>query len=315
MYLIIATFLLFQITFASTADSRPLIKSHAEGGDGGSSFDDLKSMPGNASIVGVRSINITSLYQVDILQVTYLLSNGALYTAPPRGNISIFVPDTINFARGEYIEKIEGKTDGKQVDQLTITIYNPKNYQRRVYGPFGKTGTQNFSFAGHMIGFHGSSGNIINNIGVYVLKHVHQKIAFVGEGGNRFDDNPDSFFPPVIKLTKLFIYHGDSVDSIQAEYQLLGGSTVLGKKHGGDGGTLSIVCITPGEHIVGLKCKSRGDFVDQITIFTAKRDNGTITHYGPFGKYGGDSYYIYGNILALIGKEGDYMDGIGAYYF
>lgn len=324
--LVITWFLCFEIAIAiatshqplkqSLTNGRPFIKSRGEGGYGGSPFDDFNITVGNATIVGVHSINISSerQIQIDSFQVTYLLSSGGLYTAPRHGKTTT-PPLTITLARDEYIEKIEGKTNGDYVDQLTITILDAKQYQRRVHGPYGKTGMYPFSFEGYIVGFFGSSGSVLDNLGVHLLTPTKTKIAFTSEGGENFDDNPDLLFPPVIRISKLFVHHGDSVDSIQAEYQLLGGGKILAKKHGGDGGGLSIVSLDAGESIIGLECKTRGLLIDQLT-FTTRKENGTIVHYGPFGKYGTDTFSLSGNVIGLIGTENNYcLKGIGAYYF
>ena len=105
--------------------TRPLIKSPIQGGPNGTAFDDLEDFHLTPSkIVGVRHINISSGDQVDSIQVTYVLSNGSLFQAPRRGNIS-HPPVNITLDPEEFITKIEGKTNGGLVDQLTITTRGP----------------------------------------------------------------------------------------------------------------------------------------------------------------------------------------------
>lgn len=146
------------------------------------------------------------------------------------------------------------------------------------------------------------------------MKPLQKKVAFSSSGGSNFDENPELFFPPVGKVTKLVIYHGDSVVSIQAEYQLLDGTKLLGKKYGGDSGDLSVVDLSSGERITGIDCKTDGYSIDQITISTTKED-GTTTSYGPFGKLGSQSVSVNGNTVGFFGREGELLYGFGIYFY
>lgn len=326
MWLSIVTFLCFNSIIATAtrqklliknaSDTRPLIKSVGQGGSEGTAFDDLNSTM--KTIVGVRSINFTIDYNRYLFQISYALAGGGQYATPIRkfGALNQIVTN-ITVAPDEYIQKIEGGTDGIYVNQLTFTVVKPSEYERRVFLPIGDgTGGYDFTFEGYIVGFYGFLGAVYwNQIGVYFLPPLQKKLAFTGQGGDSsFDENPDSFVPAAVKITKLLIHHGSSIDSIQVEYQLYGGGKRLGMKHGGNGGDLSIISLDPGEKIVGLDGKTGGNSIDQLT-FTAERVDGTLVQYGPFGKLGDKPFSAHGNILGFYGRQGDLIIGIGIYFY
>lgn len=287
--------------------TRPLLKLLSQGGPDGTLFDDLEY--NGDSVVKINSIAIGSLYQVDYMQVSYLLLDGSLYTAPEHGD-GIFTPDTITLDENEYLEKLKGKTNGECVNQLTFYTYNPQTGERRVYGPYGTTklnATQDFIREGHIVGFHGSVGKtILSNIGVYMLAPVQKSPAFgYMSRGSNFSDDPDGSFPPAVRISRLYIHHGLKLDAIQADYQLLDGSIRYGPKHGGSGGNLTLLTFehTSGEHIIGMKGMIyNGTYrkLAQISFVTMDK-YGSVKTYGPFGDSGDDSFSFSGNIVGLAG--------------
>jgi len=55
-----------------------------------------------------------------------------------------------------------------------------------------------------------------------------------------------------------------------------------------------------------------GSHVDQLTMIVSR--TGRPHHvYGPFGGNGGSPLYIIGNIVALSGRSGNYVDALGVY--
>lgn len=82
------------------------------------------------------------------------LQEGIIISHPPVN--TTLVPE-------EFITKIEGKTNGGLVDQLTITTRGP-DYEVKVYRPFGKTGNLSFMFEGHMVALYGRSSNMLDRI-------------------------------------------------------------------------------------------------------------------------------------------------------
>ena len=131
--------------------TREPTKSPGYGGVNGTAFDDLSF---EDYIVGVHPMALS------------------LYMAPIHGKIGD-APINITLDSNEYVSKIEGKIYNHSQDvligQLTITTLGPE-YVHKIYGPFGRIGVQNFSEEGYIFGFHGRSGDALDNIGVYSLE-------------------------------------------------------------------------------------------------------------------------------------------------
>ena len=304
---------------------RPLIKSQGQGGPDGRHFDDLKSRIGRkASVVSVHSIKMTIDYRqgVQAIQATYLLSNGRFHTAPRHGkNSSTTYTVTVTLGADEYIEKVEGYTNGAFILQLMITTMRAENGTRQMYGPYGQPAIPNFTFEGYIVGFHGRSDTALNNIGVYTLTPLKKRIVYAGPlpDGGRLDEDPDLFFPPAVKMSKLYINHGITLNSLQVEYQLLDGSRLLGKKYSGaldSYGNLTIIDIGDREQIIGVECKMETyyNYIDQIT-FISRKGNGHVVIYGPFGRLGKKSFSVHGSIVGFFGEASNIINGIGVYYY
>lgn len=288
------------------------MKSEAWGGVDGTPFDDVVNSSVGL-IAGVRILNISfDEKQVGSIEIMYLLSNGSYYQGPRHGDPLSPPGVRIVLNEDEYIENVEGQTDGNVINQLTFTTRGPE-YERKIYGPFGGSGPLSFSFEGFIVGFHGRSGKHFNQIGVYYLDFVKKSEAFGGNRGDQFDEHIDIAIPPIIGLSKLFIGHGDRIDSIQAEYLLLGNVTMLGERHGGGSGNLTTVTFDRGEVITAIEGDVGTSLVSRLTLFTLKV-GGVPVQYGPFGKLGTTSFSLKGSILGFHGYAGIYMDGIGFYY-
>ena len=209
--------------------------------------------------------------------------------------------------------RLEGKTNGQLVDQLTITTVGP-DYEMKVYGPFGRTGLLSFSFDGHIVGFYGREGDLLDRIGVYFVELLKKSDTYGGEGGSEFDDKADINSPPIVRLAQLHIWNGELIDAIQAEYLLLGGEFLLGKKHGmGNSENLTTITFAEGEQVTLMEGQTGDEYIDQLTFFTKKQD-GSEGKYGPFGNVGKQTFSISGNILGFYGTAGLLIDKIGVYY-
>ena len=57
---------------------------------------------------------------------------------------------------------------------------------------------------------------------------------------------------------KIVIGHGHTVDSIQVDYQLLGGNILAGDRHGGEGGDISTIELEEGEYIQEMRGRTDG---------------------------------------------------------
>lgn len=219
--------------------------------------------------------------------MTYILANGSEFTTPWRGKVSN-PPITINLTSEESIVKIEGKTNGELVDQMTITTVGP-DYEMKVYGPFGRTGLLSFSFEGHIVGFYGRAGDLLDRIGVYSLELLEKSDQFGGSGGSEFDDKSDINTPPIVRIAQLHIWNGELVDALQPEYLLLGGEFLLGKKHGqGNSNSLTTITFAEGEEIITMQGQSGENYVAQLTL----KQDGSEGKYGPFGTIGKHSFSI-----------------------
>ena len=300
--------------------TRTPIKSPTYGGRGGDPFDDVAAFnePGSSPIVGIRAINVSYGSYLNSIQVVYMLANQSLYQAPPRGRPSnqIFV---INLDSDEHITLIEGMADGVVIDYLTITTTGPEQV-KKVYGPFGKPGLQTpFTMPGHIVGFHGRAGNVINNIGVYALEEIKKSKSFGNgpTGGSLFfSDEVGIKVPPVVRLSSLAVWYGDYVDGIQAEYLLLGGSKLLGERHGGQSAsTFTNITLRDEETIEEVKVGT-SDFNQIISMltFTARKADGSKEIYGPYGKGSDKTDSFNGTIFGFYGLSGTYLKKFGFYY-
>lgn len=176
-------------------------------------------------------------------------------------------------------------------------------------------GKHNFTFEGFIVGFHGKTGTLLQNLGVYYLAPVTTS-KYIGCCSADFSEHPDAKFPPVVKVTKIFVHHGKEVNSIQMEYQLHGGGTRLGDKHGGATGTLTTIQFGYGESLVEIRGKLGGllhQSIKQLT-FVSRKIDGSKTVYGPFGKRGYKSFSVSGNIIGYTGKAGSTFDSLGVFY-
>lgn len=314
-----------QLEVTVTRTSRPIRKSAGVGGqEGGEAFDDWLLLNGSkACITGISSINISYGDQINSIQVTYLLSNGSLLLGPLHGKISK-PPITIELGANEYVSKIRGNTNGVLADQLTIVTTGATGYEHKVYGPFGKTGEKSFSFQGYILAFHGRSGDLINNIGVYRLPRAWKSKEFGTHTddkytGRPFDDKINLGVPPIVGISKLHIWHDSLIPAIQIEYLLLGGSTRLGDMHGTEyaAGNLTTITLEEGERLVQLRGKTGDFFFDYINqlSFTTIKKGGVYVRYGPFGKLGNVNFRSrWKKICGFFGSSGPYVFGLGVYY-
>ncbi len=290
--------------------ARQITQSGISGGGGGNSWDDgiLTHSP---AIVGVKSINIHHGNQVDSIQVTYLLADGSTYAAPKHGG-SGGSASSFTLAENEMIIRVEGKTNNVLVDQVTFITRTPDGTEH-THGPYGKTGETPFFVEGYVVGFFGRAGNLLDGLGTYYLPPLVQSDAFGGSGGNPFVDHIETSVPPIVNVTRLHIRHGNQVDSIQADYELLGGGSFNGPNHGGTGGKPTEVCFSQGEVIVEMSGKTNNTLVDQVT-FTTRKSDGTTCTYGPYGKTGKTPFGVQGRIVGFFGRSGNLLDALGVFY-
>lgn len=165
--------------FSPNRGARPMTKSVCQGGRRGISFDDIADHDLDpVPIVGVRSISISFRDKVDSIQVTYVRSRLGLWLREmlfraPRHGLLRSKPTKITLGQYEHIVKVEGQTNGKHINQLTITTS-----ENKVYGPYGKNASTSFSFEGYIVGFYGGYGLHLSKIGVYSIKLLKESDTF-----------------------------------------------------------------------------------------------------------------------------------------
>ncbi|XP_011407205.1 PREDICTED: jacalin-related lectin 23-like [Amphimedon queenslandica] len=298
--------------------TRPLTKSVAYGGDGGTQFDDIAEL-GSTNIYGVHSINISSGDLVDSIEVFYLLKNKTIRGA--RHGKSSNPPVNIVLDPREEIVKIEGRIYNSQlVGQLTITTIGP-SYVKKTYGPFGKIGSLFFELEGQIIGFQGRSGDSLDQIGVYSLEKMTKSDLYGSTSASPFDDISDLGYPPIVSLKSINVWsRPEMILAIQAEYLLLDGSTLKGGRHGflyTD--NITTIALEAGDQVISMDGMiatsqlNQNKFIAKLSFTVAKR-NGDIIKYGPFGKWGIEAFNVRGNIIGIYGESGSNIYKIGAYY-
>ncbi len=109
------------------------------------------------------------------------------------------------------------------------------------------------------------------------------------------------------------------MNSIQVEYLLFDGRTVLGQQHGTDfRGTLHTITFEESAMLTGIegKVSDDGSHIDQLTFLRFKR-GGVIERLGP---YGGTEivmmrpFATYSWILGFSGNVGYSLNGLSIYY-
>ena len=150
---------------------------------------------------------------MDSIDVTYRLPDGDTWQSRRHGG-DRGSKHSFNLAEGDYISKVEGKTEYELVAQLTFTVTKGNGSTVR-YGPYGKTGLIPFSVQGNIISFFGSSGNLLDSIGFYSYSNLSRSELFGGtyNGSHLFDSNPNSpqsaATGPALKISKLLIRSGN----------------------------------------------------------------------------------------------------------
>uniref|UniRef100_A0A1X7SVS0 Jacalin-type lectin domain-containing protein n=1 Tax=Amphimedon queenslandica TaxID=400682 RepID=A0A1X7SVS0_AMPQE len=267
-----------------------------------------------------------SMYQVDLLQLSYILANGSLYNSSCHGSNMLFYPDNFTLEKGEYVEKIEGSTSDSLVNQLTITLNQPSENSKRVIGPYGTTiGKKNFTFEGYIFAFHGRTGKyVLQNIGVYYIPPA-KETAYFGLPSQNFKEEPDAMNPPVVKVSKVIIYHSDRINSLQLEYRLHGGERRLGRQYpkGPAKGVLTTLVFSDSEWLIGAYGKIRkGRSQSQIQIsFVTRKADGSQSQYGPYGRAYNDDvisttkFNMTGTIIGYRGHFNNGLNSVGFFYF
>ena len=127
---------------------------------------------------------------------------------------------------------------------------------------------------------------------------------FGGKSGNEFSDN----LTETVRLTRLSIKHGRVIDAIEASWVTSDGKTITGARHGGSGGSESVITLQEGEYINRIQGRA-GAYIDQLMFYT------NLDHqYGPFGGDGGNPFAIENICVGgFFGRGGRLLDAIGVF--
>lgn len=275
--------------------TRTVVKSSEQGGEEGALFDDLLSLDEarRLKVTGVQSVNLTFDDKINSIQVTYQLSDGSSIVSPIHGKMS---GSNVNFSvePGEYIIKVEGQTNEDSIYQVTFTTTGP-DYTTNTFGPFGrKSGTLSFSFQNaYIVGFHGRSSEQLNSIGVHSLPFLgYTGMIGNGYGGTQFDDRPDRRVPPIIGINTINLWYDSFIFAIQFEYALLGNTTFLTEKRGGEFRKQNFTIIqlrsAENDHLSGITMMSSALFISGIGFYTVDK-SGNSQFLGPYGTYSSEA--------------------------
>ncbi len=127
-----------------------------------------------------------------------------------------------------------------------------------------------------------------------------------GPGGSAFLDAAP---PPGARVVEVRVRSGQYVDSVQLVYMLSDGHSVVGPRHGGNGGNLSVFRLDADEYLIGVSGRT-GSYIDSIEFQTNKRTSPT------FGGNGGNRDFqveVPDNtrVVGFAGRDGQYLDAIG----
>ena len=283
--------LLDRIGFYDLEDfARTMKKSEKYGGNGGYKFDDYDQETG---IIGIQSIKIRSTEdQVDSIQTTYRLANGEKWTSGRHGG-SGGVNYSFSLGEGDYLSKIEGKTDGSLVKQLTFTV-TKDNTSETTHGPFGTPDQDDkltsFSIEGNIIAFFGSAGLLLDSFGFHFYEKLSksERAGYKNDQCARQDPNSIATSGPGLKISKLSIVVPQAdyeIIGIITEYITLGGTFVYGRPRIGAPfyKPSDVIDIGMDEVLIKVEGTITNHRPPYNVTFTMKNTKGQIRTAGPFG--------------------------------
>ena len=137
------------------------------------------------------------------------------------------------------------------------------------------------------------------------MASIQQFEVYGGSGGKAFDDLERH--PTIVGIRGLTVRSGNSIDSIQAMYQLKDGSTVVGRRHGGLGGSEKRFMLDEGELLIRMEGKTSGTLIDQLTFYSNRGKQ-----YGPYGLASTTPFKTEGTeLISFFGRSGKLVDAIG----
>ncbi|XP_059638705.1 jacalin-related lectin 32-like [Cornus florida] len=181
------------------------------------------------------------------------------------------------------------------------------------YGPYGTENGIPFITplaAGKIVGFFGRNGTSrLVLIGVHIQPFQTNVGPFGTTSGHLWDDGTYSM------VRELIINSEEEIHSIQVVYHHdIEGNTILGAKHGGEGGTPNTVKLDSDEFLLSI-----WGYYGQVGNMVVIRSLGFQSNkrkLGPFGKEDGEKFQFPstgGKIIGFHGRSHNYLTSIGAY--
>lgn len=220
---------------------------------------------------------------------------------------------------GDELVSLAGRAESL-VDSLVLTIQRSDG-RLESFGPIGGDGGRAYTLAlpaGIPIrGFVGRAGAVIDALAV----QGSNQGMFAGRlGGAPFFDKgivrlTETGLRFATRLTAVAIWHGDAIDAIAAEWTRDDGVHVVGVRHGGEGGTKTVVDLDDDEDVRELEVATGwyGGY-DVITHLSFKTSKGRSFAFGRDPRH--DTLTTLrvppaAKLVGFYGFAGGYLDGLG----
>ena len=263
------------------------------GGDGGISFTDYTLTPNTR----ISVINIWSGTMIDAIRIDRINEYGKTIIGLKHGGNGGGL-SAITLTQGEFINKISLRA-GKAIDHLTLYTNRGRNLD--VGGGGGNPFSYNFNE-----GFDGITGRASNLL--YGICFINEPISasttpvyIGGTGGNLFNDiNTNA------RISAVHIWSGSWIDAIQVDRMDQNGKTIIGQKHGGNGGSLTTIKLALGEFINKISGRN-GTLIDHLTFYT---NYGRIFSLGGNGGNPFNDIHLNDGLKNISGRASNSLDGI-----
>jgi len=293
-------FLVFSLNaFCTIANSQNIFSSldaakhGCFGGDGGVPFTDYTLTSGTR----ISVINVWSGTMIDAIRIDRIDKSGKTIIGLKHGGNGGRL-SSITLAYGEFINKISLRA-GKAIDLLAL--YTNMGRKIDVGGGGGKRFDINFNEG--FDGITGRSSNLLDAI-CFVNEPISASSTPVyigGTGGNPFNDiNMNAH------ISAVHIWSGSWIDAIQVDRMDQNGKTIIGQKHGGNGGTLTTINLALGEFINKITGRN-GTLIDHLTFYT---NYGRVFSFGGNGGNPFNDIHLNEGLKNISGRASSALDGI-----
>ncbi|XP_058001521.1 mannose/glucose-specific lectin isoform X2 [Hevea brasiliensis] len=205
------------------------------GGQGGDPWDD-------GMHTTIRQLVISCGSMVNYVCIDYDKNGHSLWSSKHGQSVG----DKTYSIKLDYPEEFLISLSGSYSTNASSTIIQSLSFQsnKKTYGPFGSgKGNHEFSLSsiayGKIIGFHGTCGDYLHSIGVYLkpipMSYQYQTCEQCGGQGQHWDDGIHT------TIRQLIIGAGSIVDSLHVEYDKHGRSLWSQKRGSSNGGSKYMV--------------------------------------------------------------------------